>query len=138
MAKESAGRAGTGDPNRTYPGRRAERFAARYLQQRGLKLVARNWHCRYGEIDLVCLEGDCVVFAEVKHRRGDAMVAAEQCLNRAKLNRLLAATQSWIARYDPRGTLHARIDLLAINGSLCEANTEWIKNLQPNLEPENG
>ncbi len=49
-------------------GRHAESLAAAFLQQRGLKLVERNYRCRFGEIDLVAREGKTLVFVEVRMR----------------------------------------------------------------------
>ena len=51
-------------------GRYGEALAARYLRERGMTIVERNWRCPEGEIDLVALDGDCLVICEVKTRRG--------------------------------------------------------------------
>ena len=51
-------------------GRRGEAVAARYLRRRGLRILRRNFHVRSGEIDLIALSGDTVVFIEVKARAG--------------------------------------------------------------------
>jgi putative endonuclease len=49
-------------------GRAGERFVARELRRRGYRIVARDWRCRYGEIDLVATDGRAVLFVEVKTR----------------------------------------------------------------------
>ncbi|MEO6018685.1 MAG: YraN family protein [Knoellia sp.] len=51
-------------------GRYGEDLAARYLRERGLQILERNWRCPEGEIDVVALDGDCLVICEVKTRRG--------------------------------------------------------------------
>ena len=51
-------------------GRDGEEAAADFLRARGLHVVARNWRCRYGEIDIIAREGATLVFCEVKTRRG--------------------------------------------------------------------
>lgn len=51
-------------------GARAEAAVARDLEARGWRVVARNYRCRLGEVDLVALDGDTLVFLEVKRRRG--------------------------------------------------------------------
>ena len=50
-------------------GRRAEELCAGLLQKAGLRILARNWRCRLGEIDLVAEEAGTLVFAEVRLRR---------------------------------------------------------------------
>ena len=49
-------------------GKDAERLALRHLEQQGLRLLAQNWSCKRGELDLVMLDGDTVVFVEVCYR----------------------------------------------------------------------
>ncbi len=53
-------------------GRQAEDRALQFLQTRGLRLIARNWRWQGGELDLVMLDGDTVVFVEVRARRHTA------------------------------------------------------------------
>jgi len=60
-----------GDPRQAL-GRRGERFAERYLERAGLRIIARRFRLRCGEIDLIALDGECVVFVEVKTRRSGA------------------------------------------------------------------
>jgi len=48
-------------------GKAAEDAAAAYLEAQGLLLVARNWRCRGGEIDLICRHGNHLVFVECGH-----------------------------------------------------------------------
>lgn len=57
------------DP-RHHLGRLGERLAAEHLERRGCSIVARNHRTRHGEIDLIALDGDTMVFVEVKTRRG--------------------------------------------------------------------
>ena len=46
-----------------------EQLASRFLVSRGMQILDRNWRCQHGEIDLVALDGDCLVVCEVKTRR---------------------------------------------------------------------
>jgi len=50
-------------------GNRGEAAAERYLRKSGLRILARQFTTRWGEIDLICFDGDCVVFVEVKTGR---------------------------------------------------------------------
>lgn len=57
------------DRSRSQSGKDAERQALEHLQQQGLRLLAQNWLCKRGELDLVMLDGDTVVFVEVRYRK---------------------------------------------------------------------
>lgn len=59
------------------------------------------------------------------------MIPANSCISETKLERLWRSAQTWLQDHDPQGHLEARIDLLAITGPLCDENTEWLYNLQP-------
>jgi len=62
--------AAPGDPRQAL-GRRGERLAERFLERSGLRVIARRFRLRCGEIDLIALDRDLIVFVEVKTRRGD-------------------------------------------------------------------
>jgi putative endonuclease len=94
-------------------GQEAEEAAARWLTGAGLIVVARNVRFPEGEIDLVCREGDCWVFVEVKCRQarwGDAPGAAVSWGKRRRLIRLAQHYLKW------KGRAHARcrFDVVAV------------------------
>lgn len=91
-----------------------ERQALAYLQARGLKLLAANFHCPGGEIDLVMREGATVVFVEVRQRSSASHGGAAASVTIHKQRRLLRAAYAWLARYPV--TPACRIDLVAIDG----------------------
>ncbi len=75
-------------------GRLGEDAALAYLEQRGMVLVARNWRCRLGEIDIVVRDGPTLVLCEVKTRSGlgfGTPLGAITAAKRARLRRLAAA-----------------------------------------------
>ena len=65
-------------------GERGEQIALRYLEGRGLRTVDRNFRCRLGEIDLIMLDGDCLVFVEVRYRSGKRIAPAVLTVDRFK------------------------------------------------------
>jgi putative endonuclease len=74
-------------------GRRGEDLAAKWYEAQGFDVLARNWHCREGELDIVARRARLVVFCEVKARTTDAFgVPAEAVgpLKQAKVRRLAA------------------------------------------------
>jgi putative endonuclease len=94
-------------------GAEAEERAARHLQAQGLKLLARNWRCRFGEIDLILREGSTLVFVEVRARgRGDYGGAAES-ITAAKQARLKRSAAAYLAQYNHRGA--CRFDAVLID-----------------------
>lgn len=56
--------------NKRETGSRYEDAAAAFLQSKGLRLLEKNFRCRKGEIDLILMDGACLVFTEVKYRSG--------------------------------------------------------------------
>jgi putative endonuclease len=77
-------------------GPRGESIAAAYLASRGYRVVARNYRCARGEIDLIAVDGDMIVFVEVKSRRSDEAADPEINVHRAKQRRLIAAARYYV------------------------------------------
>ena len=102
----------------------AEQLAADYLEGRGLKLLARNYRCRFGEIDLVLREGGTTVFVEVRQRANASFGGAGESITRAKRARLLATARHYLAR---RGAIDCRFDALLLTGKV-EPQIEWIRD----------
>jgi putative endonuclease len=70
-------------------GQTGERLAAERLVQCGYRILERNFRCRYGEIDIVAEDGDDLVFAEVKTRRGVAYGLPEEAVTARKQQKLI-------------------------------------------------
>lgn len=102
-------------------GTAGEALACRRLEQLGYTLMAANWRCPSGEIDLIMRDGDIVVFVEVKTRRGEQLVGAEDALSAAQARRLLLAAQLFLAKYPELGDVFWRVDLVAITLSASGA-----------------
>lgn len=94
-------------------GAAGEALAARALTGRGYHLITRNWHCRYGELDIIAEDGDELVFVEVKTRRGSALGMPEEALTPTKRRRLLAAAQQYLMEHEMAERPY-RFDVVAI------------------------
>lgn len=105
------------------PGALAERAAAQYLQRHGLKLVASNYRCRFGEIDLILKDGETLVFAEVRHRSSGNFGGAAASIDSRKQQRLILTAQHYL-------TTLSRIPPCRFDALLLDAaeNIEWVKN----------
>jgi putative endonuclease len=77
-------------------GRHGEELAARHLEAAGLQILARNWRCREGELDIVARDGSVLVFAEVKTRSSLAFGAPAEAVDRAKSARIRHLALRWI------------------------------------------
>lgn len=94
-------------------GRWGEHVAALHLEAQGLRIIARNWRCARGEIDLVAQEEDVLVFVEVKTRRGRALGLPEEALTPAKARRLVSLGEMYLVDHDLTD-LAWRVDLVAV------------------------
>lgn len=93
-------------------GREGEELAAAYLQEQGMRVLARNWRCRAGELDIVALDGHELVAVEVKTRRSLAYGHPFEAVTPVKLARLRALGLAWRAEHGVRFPL--RIDAVAV------------------------
>jgi len=93
-------------------GRWGEDLAARHLVAKGYEVVARNWRCETGELDLVVRDGDCLAFVEVRTRRGRAMGTPEESITAAKQARLSALAEAYVQAHDWPG--YWRLDVVAV------------------------
>ncbi len=94
-------------------GRYGENIACDLLKHKGFELVARNWRCRHGELDIVAVDGRWVVAVEVKTRRSVSFGAPVESITAVKARRLRRLTAAWLSDHD----VHAeavRIDLIAV------------------------
>lgn len=91
-----------------------ERIAALFLEQRGYKIIARNFRTRAGEMDLIGEDTDGLVFIEVRTRRGNAMGAPEESLTPRKRKRLIQVAEEFLAEHAEYENHAWRIDLVAV------------------------
>lgn len=102
-------------------GEEAEQAAADHLEARGLKLVARNYRCRGGEIDLILRDGAYLVFVEVRERAGAAFGGAAASITVSKQARIRLAAQHYLSRHGI--DLPCRFDAVLVQGG----RIEWLR-----------
>lgn len=102
-------------------GAAAEDRAAIFLQQRGLKLVTRNYRCRQGELDLVMRDGGTLVFIEVRSRSNANFGGASASITPAKQGRLIHAAEHYLLHHPHPGA--CRFDAVLIEGG----DLQWLK-----------
>ncbi len=104
-------------------GARAEDQCAALMRAAGLDVVARNWRCRFGEIDLIAEEGGTVVFAEVRMRRSLNFGGAGESVTAAKRAKLLAAARLYLAS---RPQAACRFDVFLVVGQA--GDVQWVRD----------
>lgn len=104
-------------------GAASEARAAGELQRAGLSLIARNWRCRGGEIDLVMRDGDTLVFVEVRYRAGAAHGSGLDSVGAQKRARLITAAEMFLVAHPQLAALPCRFDVVAYAGEA--ATGDW-------------
>ena len=102
-------------------GRHGEHLAARTLKRRGMKILATNYRCPSGEIDIIALDPttrrdsgrETIVFVEVKTRSTDAYTVPESAVDARKRRRIRKAARYYLSHY-PSGGYGVRYDIVAI------------------------
>ena len=107
-------------------GRSAEALALQHLIDSGLRLIERNWSCRSGELDLVMLDGDTVVFVEVRYRKHAAWGGALESVDARKRQRLILAAELFLQRESRWGKQPCRFDVVAIGPG--DTGLNWLRN----------
>ncbi|WP_028635192.1 YraN family protein [Pseudomonas parafulva] len=117
----------TASPTRA--GQAAETQALEHLQGQGLQLLARNWRCKGGELDLVMLDADTVVFVEVRYRLHAGFGGALGSIDRRKQNRVVLAARVFLHQQPLWGDHPCRFDVVALQGSQHAGRPlQWLKN----------
>ncbi|MGH1373855.1 MAG: YraN family protein [Cellvibrionaceae bacterium] len=113
-------------------GQKNERLAEQYLLRRGLKLKERNYHCRRGEIDLVMIDQEVLVFVEVRYRKQAKYGSPFESVDHRKQQKLIKAAQYYLQKNFPRHEPPCRFDVVAIEGNQTPKTSqnpiEWLPN----------
>ena len=118
-------------PERTrrQSGQDAERHALEHLQQQGLRLLAQNWLCKRGELDLVMLDGDTVVFVEVRYRKHAQWGGALASIDGRKRQKLILAAQFFLLKERRWADHPCRFDVVAIESTpRGTADLNWLQD----------
>jgi putative endonuclease len=101
-------------PHGDLRGAAAERYVAGRLAREGYRILEANYRARPGEIDLIALDGDVLVFIEVRQRTGDRFGSAEESVDSRKLRRILDTAGIYVAAHPELADHIWRLDLVAI------------------------
>jgi putative endonuclease len=113
--------------SRQQRGEQTEQQAESWLNRQGLSTVARNWRCRMGEIDLIMLEEDVLVFVEVRFRSSTQHGGAAGSVDPRKQRRLVAAARHYLRLRPEMAMLRCRFDVIAVQPDKHnDISVDWI------------
>lgn len=113
--------------DRIFFGKRGEDEAARYLEKRGYKVIAANYRCRLGEIDIIATDGDTLVFVEVKTRGGPDFGAGIESVDARKQRRIIAVSEVYLSENNI-SDMAVRYDVVSIGRKGTGLAVELIKD----------
>lgn len=102
-----------------------ENAALAFLQSQGCTLLARNWHCAYGEIDLIVKNGNMILFVEVKYRKNGRFGGAAYSISPSKLLKLQRSVEYYLQQHGMTNR-PCRLDAVLIEGS---SPPQWVQNI---------
>lgn len=106
-------------------GAAGEDAALAFLQSQGCTLVERNWHCAFGEIDLIVKHGKILAFVEVKYRKNASFGGAAASITPAKIGKLSRSAAHYLQTH-VSGNPPCRIDAVLLQGG---ERPVWIQNI---------
>ncbi len=113
-------------------GRKGEKLARRFLKRKGYRILAKNYTCAAGELDLIALDSQTIVFVEVKSRHDETHADPEDTVTVAKRRKLHQVARYWLAgrRAD---SYTCRFDVVAV--TLCESGKAQIRHTTDAFDP---
>lgn len=103
-------------------------MALEYLQNRGLKILVRNYRVAGGEIDLIMREHKTVAFIEVRYRANNRFMNTIESIDPAKCARIIRTSQRYLQQHPLPAGNTCRFDVITITGNTPQPAIEWIKN----------
>lgn len=110
-------------------GARAEQAALNYLATQGLRLLEKNFYCKLGEIDLIMIEAQTVVFVEVRYRKQTEYGHASDSITYRKQQKIIRAAQVFLLRNQHLKHQPCRFDVVTLERSgTTRAKIQWLKS----------
>ncbi len=102
--------------NKRGVGKAYEDQAVRFLETAGYTILERNYSCKFGEIDIIALDGSTLIFVEVKYRRTHASGFPEEAVGRTKQRKISLSADYFCLERGVRDNQECRFDVIAIDG----------------------
>ncbi len=104
----------------------AEQEARRFLENRGLRWLASNYRCRYGELDLIMRDDEHLIVVEIRYRKHAAFMEPVESITRIKRDRIARATLHFMQNSAEYRNHPVRFDVLGVSGPLQRSTMNWI------------
>ncbi len=111
-------------------GQQAEETALRFLLRQGFQLVAQNYHCPLGELDLVVVQDHLLVFVEVRQRKSGVFGSAAASVTPSKQRKIIKTSAVFLQSFPEFESFDCRFDVIAIDRSVQFGDSksmEWIE-----------
>lgn len=105
-----------------------EKLALTYLKKQGLVLLEQNYHCRFGEIDLVMRDNAAVVFIEVRFREKSEFGFAFDTVDKRKQQKLIKTAQLYLLQHELYEQVSSRFDVISATIQQNKPKLQWIRN----------
>jgi putative endonuclease len=105
-----------------------EAIATQHLKQNKVSILKNNYHSRYGEIDIIGLEKDILIFVEVKARNEDALTSPEEAVNYSKQQKIIKTAKRFLCQNPSYQTWTCRFDVISILFTKDSHQIKWLKN----------
>lgn len=109
-------------------GKQAEDIAAAHLNKQNIKIITRNFHSRFGEIDLIGLDKDILTFIEVRYRKNERLLNAIETIDQHKCKKIIKTSEAFLNKHKKYQSYYCRFDVVTITGTLNEPAIMWIKD----------
>lgn len=104
-----------------------EAAACNHLQKQGLQHLQSNFRAKTGELDLIMLDADCVVFVEVRYRHSTRYGGAAMSIDRRKQQRLRRTADYYLLKHPRLSRQPCRFDVICASGSPADPDFEWLR-----------
>ena len=109
-------------------GDHAEKIAVDLLRKNKLRIVETNYHCRWGEIDIIARDNDILAFVEVRYRKTSQYGHAWETVDTNKQQRIIKTAQYYLLNNEKYEQLNPRFDLISMDGELDDPDIEWFQS----------
>ena len=113
--------------NKTAFGRLGEEIAARYLSSLGMEILSRHFRTGHGEIDIICRDGNTLVFVEVKTSKSNAFGPPETWVDKQKQRKIGQVAEAYLHRHY-QGDIDCRFDVVTVQFRNFKPQINYIKD----------
>ena len=114
-------------------GDQVEDLVVSYLLEKGLKIIAQNYLCKMGEVDIIARDKEGLIFVEVRYRKNSQFGGSVFSVNKSKQKKLIKAAAHYLQTHRLTNKVACRFDVMAIEGKiafgmpLTAEQINWIK-----------